>query len=466
MYTTLYRICLYYIYIYSIPVPHSRVYPQHTQHNHTTENPSMTATRLQCNHFIKKKNRQCGMTRRKDQEYCTEHLILHKRLVNREVHNGTATATGEHEDRVPCPLDPKHTVQKSRLQKHLLKCNKFKLKHLNDNNIYYRLNYNMVPQQQQDANTNTPPPSLTQVIDILYKYFKLAPPPTIPTQCKLNKYMARTRLTTVSNQKHSIQQSSLIQNLFEYSTCPHPPHLTVLEFGAGRAEFSRYFNQSLPTSPSSSPASHKFILIDRASNRLKFDSKILQDSAPTEVTVERLKIDIKDLYIDPLLLAAPPQPCTIISKHLCGVATDLTLRCIQNNTTLLANLHSICIAMCCRHIVDPQQYINPAYIHSVLDTVETPIEYTDFFNVLIKLTSWATCGKRPHVQDYQPVQIAPNVAITIKERETIGLMARRIIDQGRLQWVQENIPHCKAQLIHYVSKDISLENVALLMSRI
>ena len=69
--------------------------------------------RLQCEYFIEKKQRRCGMTRKNDVQYCTEHLNLLKKKLGNEKHNG------KEGNRVPCPLDPKHTVWESQLQKHL-----------------------------------------------------------------------------------------------------------------------------------------------------------------------------------------------------------------------------------------------------------------------------------------------------------------------------------------------------------
>ena len=53
--------------------------------------------------------------------------------------------------------------------------------------------------------------------------------------------------------------------------------------------------------------------------------------------------------------------------------------------------------------------------------------------------------------------------ITIKERENIGLMARRVIDEGRLVYVKEKFTEFNAELIRYVESDVSLENVAMLV---
>ncbi|CAL9728043.1 tRNA:m(4)X modification enzyme Trm13p [Monosporozyma unispora] len=403
----------------------------------------MTVNRLQCNYFIKKKNRQCGMTRKQGREYCSEHCIL------------------DDEERVPCPLDPNHTVNKFKLNKHLQKCNKFKLRHLNDKMSFYKFNLNQLDESVDKFKLN-----IELTIDLLDKLNKSNKFLFIPTQSKENKFMSNTRFTNLQNQKHAIQQSSLIQNLLEFKLQNNKnnkknKNYNLIEYGCGRAEFSRYFIQVFQ---SMSININNLILIDRASNRLKFDSKIISDSQNTPPTIKRVKIDIKDLYIDDLLQDNNIRNI-IISKHLCGVATDLTLRSIKNNPILNSSIDSICIAMCCRHVCHPDQYINKPFIQNILDQYDSPLSYNDFFYTLTKLCSWATNGKRTNIQqDCDLVEIYPGNFITIKQREDFGIMARQIIDQGRLEWVKSNIPNSKASLIKYVSKDISLENVALLLT--
>lgn len=435
--------------------------------------------RPQCKFFIQKKNRQCGMTRRFDEDYCSEHLILHKRLANSHIHNNN-----HHLDRVPCPLDPKHTVKKSQLKKHLTKCNKYKLEHLNDTNSFYKLNLNTTHNNNNNTTQDTvskPVVSadiLNKTIDLLYQFFDTYKINELSTCVKQNNFMISTRLNDVSNQKHAIQQSSLIQNLLEYRhTNPTDEKVNVLEFGCGKAEFSRYFNQVVRASSSCPSTSNNnsplfeiknFILIDRGSNRLKFDSKILSDcNGFNTPNIERVKIDIKDLFVDDILTRDKFSSLQniVISKHLCGVATDLTLRCIINNPFLFKSLDSMCIAMCCRHICDPDQYVNADFIRDILNRFNSTLTYQEFFVTLTKLCSWATNGKRPGVQDCDLVELSRDRFVTVKERERIGLMARRVIDEGRLQWVRQNFPNSKTGLIKYVSKDISLENVALLLSK-
>ena len=62
-----------------------------------------------CNFFVATKNRHCKMLCLPNERYCGEHM-------------NEATVDGGRR-RVPCPLDPKHTVFEDYLQRHMAKCN-------------------------------------------------------------------------------------------------------------------------------------------------------------------------------------------------------------------------------------------------------------------------------------------------------------------------------------------------------
>ncbi|CCC69448.1 hypothetical protein NCAS_0C04580 [Naumovozyma castellii] len=430
--------------------------------------------RLQCEYFIEKKQRRCGMTRKNDVQYCTEHLNLLKKKLGNEKHNG------KEGNRVPCPLDPKHTVWESQLQKHLKKCNKTKQIHSNDGLPYFMPNLNS--ESKTTIEESNGQDTILKTIETLRKIFdKEEGLEELPLVVKSNKFMEDNRFKLLSNKKHAIQQSSLIQHMIDSNMLHNNPNF--IEFGCGRAEFTRYVNQVLLQDHGNSK--QNLILIDRSSNRMKFDKKIIDDVKESEAyrtnkdilpEIKRVKIDIRDLKIDPLLTFPDNNHYVAISKHLCGVATDLTLRCINNSKLLnnhQGNLDGICIAMCCRHVCQADDYINHAYIENLLKADylnNCKLDYYEFFNSLKKMCSWATCGRREGMKDDDLVNITDDVTMTLKQREELGLMARRIIDEGRKEWVLQELNDKEdskftVALIRYVPQDVSLENVALIVSK-
>ncbi|QLQ80879.1 hypothetical protein HG537_0E02340 [Torulaspora globosa] len=404
-----------------------------------------------CGFYMNQKRRYCGMTTKTGSSYCLEHL---------EVNNGTQ----DEKRRVPCPLDPNHTVWASNLGRHVKKCNKLKLLHVNDNEPFYVRDCNVLRGDELGCGESPHPNELViqsiPALEQIYAERFL----DLPLQCKSNEYMESHRCAElVSNRKHALQQSSLIQHMLDQRLLQDT---RFIEFGCGRAELSRYIHQVALQQNAGAPPS--FTLIDRASNRMKFDSKFKEDfeklrGAPADAAItRRCKIDIKDLKLDPLLDADRDE--VAVSKHLCGVATDLTLRCIANSDRLnrQGGLKGVCIAMCCRHVCDPDQYVNRPFIESLLRG-KSDLSYRDFFNSLRKMCSWATSGRREGLNEHDIGGHFTN--LPLGRREQLGLMARRIIDEGRRQWVCENLTNrdYAVELIKYTTPDVSLENVAMLV---
>ncbi|SCU96168.1 LAME_0F15170g1_1 [Lachancea meyersii CBS 8951] len=435
-----------------------------------TENATSSAPRLQCKFYLQQKNRRCGMTRRPDLEYCS----VHSNLINQDF----STSKGR---RIPCPIDPRHSVWEKDVARHVRRCNTTKKNAPPVDCPWFKLNYNLKspsPDVSCDAANEA---TILRAIPILIRChdnrFGQTP---LPLVVKNNKTLESQRFPQLpGSKKHALQQSSLIQHLVENSMIPtkNDESTAYIEFGCGRAEFSRYVNRSVfdhQLESTSEPAARsRFILIDRASNRMKFDSKFKDDldelypkdtlpESRTYPVLDRKKIDIKDLYIDNLLLNGGDHPCVTISKHLCGVATDLTIACCLNSDVLhrqSKKLRGMVIAMCCRHVCDAQQYVNQPFIEELIQ--DTGISYSNFFNSLKKIASWAVCGRKAGVQDSDVNNHFTNLPVL--EREKLGEKARRIIDEGRAEHLRRH--GYRATLIRYIEPAISLENVAMIVNR-
>lgn len=411
-----------------------------------------------CGFFMDQKRRYCGMSTSQGALYCLEHFD-----------GSVGSKTG----RVPCPLDPNHTVWASNLSKHVKKCNKLKLKHMNDDEPFYVPDCNLLGGASPASISTQCDDDILQSIPIIRDIYANEFQEMV-VQTKSNSFMETHRCSQViSNKKHAIQQSSLIQHLLDNELLLDT---SFIEFGCGRAELSRYINQVVLNGLNETQQLPQFTLIDRASNRMKFDSKFKDDykelSAGSHVAghifTKRCKIDIKDLKIDPLV--ENNRDYVAVSKHLCGVATDLTLRCIANSTTLNehARLKGLCIAMCCRHVCDADQYVNRLYIETFLEkySKDTSVNYNSFFTSLRKICSWATSGRREGSDENDTNGHFTNLSIS--QREQLGQMARRIIDEGRKNWLQDHLKvgGYKVELIKYVPSDVSLENVAMILTRV
>lgn len=208
-----------------------------------------------------------------------------------------------------------------------------------------------------------------------------------------------------------------------------------------------------------------------------------------------------------------------ISKHLCGAATDLTLRCLmetlnnsgerlgqdtieekdtddrENKRIKLSpnksRVKGVVLALCCHHCCSWPQYVGRPFLQNLGFTAEE-------FHLLSCLSSWATCGIRlkkrrkgiagqtDNNRVYNTVTDndscdsdgnEPNISeedqgksesddedrwshYTVSEREEIGRHCKRLIDAGRLWYLESH--DFNARLAFYVDSTVSLENAVLL----
>ncbi|ANZ74999.1 BA75_02645T0 [Komagataella pastoris] len=391
--------------------------------------------RPRCQFFLANKRRNCAMTRKVDQKYCAEHMSLE------DANN----------QRIPCPLDNSHFVWKHKLAKHIKKCKVQKTEVNLDPWFVHNINGKVESQKERSFDES----EFSQFLqEFLSSYDKMQYPELETKEYADSSIMVQQRLDLLTNKKHIIQQSSLIQHLEKNKLLG--PNYRYMEFGCGRAELSRYIGQSVFDKDKSYPS---FTLIDRTRPRLKMDSKIQKDfkeltkNEYNAVSCQRIKIDIKDLALN--RLDSVNDPFIVVSKHLCGVATDLTLQCLENyeKTVSDSKLAGCLIAMCCRHCCHYDNLLpgSKKFLISKFGISERQ------FYFLTKICSWATNGKRPEISDQDGKDHFSGYCLA--ERKIIGLKARRVIDESRRASVTNYTTH----LFHYVSEETSLENTCLLL---
>lgn len=108
-----------------------------------------------------------------------------------------------------------------------------------------------------------------------------------------------------------------------------------IEFGAGRGMLSLgidfCLNQKLPTTSEDPDAKGKYLLIDMSPVRFKADRYLRHRNQH----FSRVTGNIRDIQLSAVPLFHQPNNTRFvgIAKHLCGVATDYTIRCILNSLT-------------------------------------------------------------------------------------------------------------------------------------
>ncbi|XP_061489808.1 tRNA:m(4)X modification enzyme TRM13 homolog isoform X2 [Rhineura floridana] len=443
-----------------------------------------------CAYFVERKRRFCKMVPAQGKRFCGEHS-------GHEEENSRK--------RIPCPLDPKHTVYEDQLQKHLKKCNSRE----KPKPVYYAQDINAglkgtteLPGEQVPISTL----SEEELEDLIRKLKRASNCINYVLEDQILCHQAlREALNDPKNGdaafKHLKQQASILGNMERLHLLE--PGNCFVEFGAGRGKLSHWVDIALQDSKDV-----HFLLVERATTRFKVDGKHRKNC------FERLQVDIQHLCLNNVpVLVKEKLPVIGIGKHVCGAATDLALRCLvetyaklcddkkegpaskrfKNNATNRTSNYSdesysepvtenwspvagIVIALCCHHKCDWKHYVGQEFFTTVgLGAME--------FNYFKRMTSWATCGMREttaktytthakneeqsneaeeHEQHGRSVEYnldSLQGLLTAEDRKQIGHLCKLLIDHGRIEYLQQR--GYEAVLQHYTDPSVSLENVLL-----
>ncbi|KAL8596656.1 hypothetical protein ACOMHN_032598 [Nucella lapillus] len=269
----------------------------------------------QCAFYLPRKKRFCRFRPNAGQKYCPEHACVMGVALERK--------------RIACPLNPKHTCYEDNLEKHLKKCNSRKRK---TSEVYYEEGINAGSEEgdcvvnMQTAVKATDTERLRQMIDKvnrLYEEYIGTVEEDVRSHDCLRQEMDNPYFG-LSALRHRRQQASLIGQL-EGLGLLTPGHCYV-EMGAGKGQLSHWVRQAV-----SSHDDAAFLLVDRSSIRYKVDGHHKEEE---KVKFERIKIDIEHLCLGKVpMVAGSERPLVAMGKHLCGAATDLTLRCLMETMT-------------------------------------------------------------------------------------------------------------------------------------
>jgi len=428
-----------------------------------------------CGFYVQRKRRHCRMIPAKGNIYCAEHLCHQQNSAIGSLNNcGQGTQDAIHSSgkkRVPCPLDPKHTVFESRLQKHLEKCNsrhKQQQEYFEENinsghGSCESLHFERVPLAQVP---NEEILQLIEKVDIFHSKANLNIRECYGMHEVLQEEL-RSEEYGESKRKHLLQQASLIKILEQNKV--FKGNIAFVELGAGKGKLSHWLQRAVGNIDNVD-----FFLVDRQNHRNKFDC--YHKGADQGPSFQRLYIDIQHLNLDKVSDLAGKN-IVGIGKHLCGGATDLALRCLvercRNVSTDVPskkakfenhskNVQLILIALCCYHKCTWSSFVGREFL------IENGFNEVDFHR-MTQLCSWAVCGHRQPgncaADTQQEAAGAQNersgvTSFTASEKEEVGLKCKRIIDLGRCNYLKGF--NYNTELLYYVSPNVTLENVALL----
>ncbi|XP_047641158.1 tRNA:m(4)X modification enzyme TRM13 homolog isoform X1 [Phacochoerus africanus] len=449
-----------------------------------------------CGYYVEKKKRFCRMVVAAGKRFCGEHA-------------GAAEEENARK-RILCPLDPKHTVYEDQLAKHLKKCNSREKPKpdffIQDINAGLK-DETEIPEQLVPISSL----SEDQLENLIKKLRKASEGLNFTLEDQIMSHPAlHDALNDPKNgdsaTKHLKQQASILGNIEKLKLLG--PRRCFVEFGAGKGKLSHWVDIAL-----NDAEKVHFILVEKVTTRFKVDGKHRKKNS----VFERLQIDIQHLCLSKIpLLSKEKLPVVGIGKHLCGVATDLALRCLvetyaasceERNEEPLAKrikndktekeintlakegneknvpekwtpVAGIVIALCCHHRCDWRHYVGKEYFRALgLGAVE--------FHYFQRMSSWATCGMRKTSSEASNISTKREEKqnddseehegggyritddnteslpgfLTVEEKKKIGHLCKLLIDQGRIKYLQQK--GFNPALQYYTDPLVSLENVLL-----
>lgn len=400
-----------------------------------------------CMFFVERKKRYCRMSVKRGHKYCGEH----QQSARQSNHDDNLPVP----ERVMCPLDPTHTCFKSKLAKHIKICNAKKLIDLQPEYIIKGINLD-----DSHVPRHVPLSEIDQsIIDTVVKKVNYAYDliPKFPEDILVHKLL-QDKLNDESSgkavRKHLLQNTSLLAHLeraglVEDNTC-------YIEFGAGKGKLTYCLGQIIKNKRKSC-----ILLVDKSSHRHKSDNKLKSEQVLH--IVKRIRADIADLKLNGIKELHEFQRSVAIAKHLCGAATDLTLRCLTNAmySEPKCNIIGLVIAFCCHHRCDYASYVGKKYLRECGFTENE-------FTVLCSIASWATCGCTHNAQMEDSGNSEKEQRFvdteTMKEREFIGRKVKTILNWGRVKYLTN--AGFQSNLLYYTTTHVSLENMCIIAKRI
>lgn len=385
-----------------------------------------------CQHWVVRKKRYCKMEVTKGRKFCGQHGV------------GENDEDGDDPNRIPCPLDPKHTVYKTRMEKHLQVCN---ARVPDDLPPYIKTGINLGESEEQGDDDDFKLQDLSRdKLDAVIKKVENLFDEHLAGKIQ-NRFMEHEVLAEelskveFGNEKrrHLVQTSSIIGILKSEDFLK--PKTSFIEYGAGKAAVTFWLATAIKKLEGV-----KVLVIDKASHRHKKDNLIKYEDPGL---IQRIRADIGDLDLKGLEIKA--DSIVGISKHLCGAATDLTLRCMVKGNQQNVNSTGFLICVCCHHRCSWGTFVGKDWLVAQGIDRET-------FNILIKMVSWCVCGTGVG-RNKRGIPITVEKEAENEEKKEIGWKCKRLLDFARLQYMISH--NYDVKMSFYAEKSITLENVCI-----
>ena len=418
-----------------------------------------------CDFYLPRKRRFCKTEKKAGSTFCPTHT------------SGDGASA-----RVPCPLNPNHTIFAADVERHVKVCPDKRFDPRDE--AYYRHNVNVAGSITSSSAVKHSDLSEAELSALATKVCEIYDNLVVAVFSREHEYRPtddeqadacdehtssnddgdvesaaeligkRRKRAVASTKKHTPQHWGILLQVAQVGWLPPGiiPRTTItpsqiqvpsviLELGAGKAGLALALREQAdllgPVGESLRTA--KTIVVDKGSFRHKRDACVAATTNP----FVRIRIDIKDFFLSGL----PNIDCSaplVIGKHLCGACTDFALNTMINSDATKNSC--IAIATCCHHLCDP--HLCHAWAQAVVEKDDSsPLGHISLreMGAVCSLTSWAVCGKMD------------------PERELLGWKCKRVIDyiRGRFMFEAHGFSHFSLRT--YVPTAVTKENVLLLL---
>lgn len=189
-----------------------------------------------------------------------------------------------------------------------------------------------------------------------------------------------------------------------------------------------------------------------------------------------VRTDIRHLWLAGLPELRGRRVC-VLSKHLCGAATDLSLRALQQLSPDAAEIRprGLLIALCCHHRCSWDSYVGRERLERL--GVDERL-----FTVLCRMSAWAVLPdeedldrlrilRQQQQKDQEQKQEEPEASEVLSGRaflegslsrmQATGRLCKRVLDRGRELWMQTALGCQRLARETYCDPGISPENQVL-----
>ncbi|XP_066896628.1 tRNA:m(4)X modification enzyme TRM13 homolog isoform X5 [Kogia breviceps] len=368
-----------------------------------------------CGYYVEKKKRFCRMVVAAGKRFCGEHA-------------GAAEEENARK-RILCPLDPKHTVYEDQLAKHLKKCN---------------------------SREKPKPDFFIQDINAGLKDETEIPEQLVPISFLSEEQMGNLikKLRKASEGLNSTLKDQIMS---------HPALHDALNDPKNGDSATKHLKQQVDG---------KHRKKNSVFERLQIDIQHLCLNLALRCLVETYAASCEERNEEPLAKRVKNDKT---EKEINTLAKEGNEKNIPEKWTPVAG---IVIALCCHHRCDWRHYVGKEYFRALgLGAVE--------FHYFQRMSSWATCGmqktsleasnistKRKDKQndgseehDDGGYRITDDSTeslpgfLTVEEKKKIGHLCKLLIDQGRINYLQQK--GFNPALQYYTDPLVSLENVLL-----